>query len=66
MQLLALLRIALCAVVPSIGTDRIFFRLASKGRWFESIPACPTSPPPGLLGVGLGGDNSARMIAFQA
>jgi hypothetical protein len=26
----------------------------------------PTSPPTGLLGVGLGGDNSPRMIAFQA
>jgi len=25
-----------------------------------------TSPPTGLLGVGLGGDNSPRMIAFQA
>jgi hypothetical protein len=25
-----------------------------------------TSPPSGLLGVGLGGDNSPRMIAFQA
>jgi hypothetical protein len=25
-----------------------------------------TSPPTGLLGVGLGGDSSARMIAFQA
>jgi hypothetical protein len=24
-----------------------------------------TSPPTGLLGVGLGGDNSPRMIAFQ-
>lgn len=26
----------------------------------------PTSPPSGLLGVGLGGDSSPRMIAFQA
>jgi len=26
----------------------------------------PTSPPTGLLGVGLGGDNSPRMVAFQA
>jgi len=26
----------------------------------------PTSPPTGLLGVGLGGDTSPRMIAFQA
>jgi hypothetical protein len=25
-----------------------------------------TSPPTGLLGVGLGGDSSTRMIAFQA
>jgi hypothetical protein len=25
-----------------------------------------TSPPTGLLGVGLGGDNSPRMIALQA
>ena len=25
-----------------------------------------TSPPSGLLGVGLGGDSSPRMIAFQA
>jgi len=25
-----------------------------------------TSPPPGLLGVGLGGDSPPRMIAFQA
>ena len=25
-----------------------------------------TSPPTGLLGVGLGGDNAPRMIAFQA
>jgi hypothetical protein len=25
-----------------------------------------TSPPTGLLGVGLGGDSSPRMIAFQA
>jgi hypothetical protein len=25
-----------------------------------------TSPPTGLLGVGLGGDNSPRMVAFQA
>jgi Carboxypeptidase regulatory-like domain len=25
----------------------------------------PTSPPTGLLGVGLGGDSSSRMIAFQ-
>ena len=25
-----------------------------------------TSPPAGLLGVGLGGDSSPRMIAFQA
>jgi hypothetical protein len=25
-----------------------------------------TSPPTGLLGVGLGGDSSSRMIAFQA
>jgi hypothetical protein len=24
-----------------------------------------TSPPTGLLGVGLGGDSSPRMIAFQ-
>ena len=24
-----------------------------------------TSPPTGLLGVGLGGDNSPRMIALQ-
>jgi hypothetical protein len=24
------------------------------------------SPPTGLLGVGLGGDSSPRMIAFQA
>ena len=24
-----------------------------------------TSPPTGLLGVGLGGDNSPRMVAFQ-
>jgi len=28
--------------------------------------AYTTSPPTGLLGVGLGGDNSPRMIAFQA
>jgi len=26
----------------------------------------PTSPPTGLLGVGLGGDSSPRMVAFQA
>jgi hypothetical protein len=26
----------------------------------------PTSPPTGLLGVGLGGDSSPRMIAFQS
>ena len=26
----------------------------------------PTAPPTGLLGVGLGGDSSPRMIAFQA
>jgi hypothetical protein len=26
----------------------------------------PTSPPTGLLGVGLGGDSSPRLIAFQA
>jgi len=26
----------------------------------------PTSPPTGLLGVGLGGDSSPRMIAFEA
>jgi hypothetical protein len=26
----------------------------------------PTSPPTGLLGVGLGGDSTPRMIAFQA
>jgi len=26
----------------------------------------PTSPPTGLLGVGLGGDSSPRMLAFQA
>ena len=26
---------------------------------------CTTSPPTGLLGVGLGGDNSPRVIAFQ-
>jgi hypothetical protein len=38
----------------------------------ESIPAkfgtleSTTSPPTGLLGVGLGGDSSPRMIAFQA
>jgi hypothetical protein len=25
-----------------------------------------TSPPTGLLGVGLGGDSTPRMIAFQA
>jgi hypothetical protein len=25
-----------------------------------------TSPPTGLLGVGLGGDSSPRMVAFQA
>lgn len=25
-----------------------------------------TSPPTGLLGVGLGGDNSPRMVALQA
>jgi hypothetical protein len=25
----------------------------------------PTSPPTGLLGVGLGGDSSPRMVAFQ-
>jgi hypothetical protein len=25
-----------------------------------------TSPPTGLLGVGLGGDNMPRMVAFQA
>ena len=25
-----------------------------------------TSPPTGLLGVGLGGDSAPRMIAFQA
>ena len=28
--------------------------------------AYTTSPPTGLLGVGLGGDSSPRMIAFQA
>ncbi len=28
--------------------------------------AYTTSPPTGLLGVGLGGDNSPRMIAFHA
>jgi len=27
--------------------------------------ACTISPPTGLLGVGLGGDSSPRMIAFQ-
>jgi hypothetical protein len=38
----------------------------------ESIPAkfgtleSTISPPTGLLGVGLGGDSSPRMIAFQA
>jgi hypothetical protein len=38
----------------------------------ESIPAKfgtlqgTISPPTGLLGVGLGGDSSPRMIAFQA
>ena len=32
---------------------------------FGAISAA-TSPPTGLLGVGLGGDNSPRMIAFQA
>jgi len=32
---------------------------------FGSITST-TSPPTGLLGVGLGGDNSPRMIAFQA
>jgi hypothetical protein len=26
----------------------------------------PTAPPTGLLGVGLGGDSSPRMIALQA
>jgi hypothetical protein len=25
-----------------------------------------TSPPTGLLGVGLGGDSSPRMVAFEA
>ena len=28
--------------------------------------AYTTSPPTGLLGVGLGGDSSPRMMAFQA
>jgi len=28
-------------------------------------PQSTTSPPTGLLGVGLGGDTSPRMIAFQ-
>jgi hypothetical protein len=38
----------------------------------ESIPPkfgtleSTISPPTGLLGVGLGGDSSPRMIAFQA
>jgi hypothetical protein len=28
--------------------------------------AYTTSPPTGLLGVGLGGDNAPRMVAFHA
>jgi hypothetical protein len=32
----------------------------------ELLGVYPTSPPTGLLGVGLGGDSSPRMIAFQA
>jgi hypothetical protein len=38
---------------------------ASTQLGFGAISAT-TSPPTGLLGVGLGGDSSPRMIAFQA
>ena len=48
--------------------------MVSGGHSEESLPpqtgfgalTYPTSPPTGLLGVGLGGDSSPRMIAFQA
>jgi hypothetical protein len=39
-----------------------FRHLVSRTRW----GVYATSPPTELLGVGLGGDNSPRMIAFQA
>lgn len=39
---------------------------SSTQTGFGVLSYYPTSPPTGLLGVGLGGDNSPRMIAFEA
>jgi hypothetical protein len=52
---LALPSIVLAGIPGKPGTQTGFGALTTT-----------TSPPTGLLGVGLGGDNSPRMIAFQA
>jgi hypothetical protein len=49
--------------LPSVVTAGIRGRPATQ-TGFGAITST-TSPPTGLLGVGLGGDNSPRMIALQ-
>jgi len=50
--------------LPVLGYAGIPGKAASQ-TGFGAL-SYPTSPPTGLLGVGLGGDSSPRMIAFQA
>jgi hypothetical protein len=54
---------------PNFGLpDSIYAGIPGKTSTQTGFGAlsAPTSPPTGLLGVGLGGDSSPRMIAFQA
>jgi hypothetical protein len=50
--------------LPVLGNAGVPGRLSTQ-TGFGAL-SYPTSPPTGLLGVGLGGDSSPRMIAFQA
>jgi len=57
------------ALTPNFGLPNLVYagipgKLSTQTGF--GVLSYPTSPPTGLLGVGLGGDSSPLMIAFQA
>ena len=62
-------RIAVCSLLMTIALALSPSEGWAQGETTSAIVGQvidATSPPTGLLGVGLGGDNSPRMVAFQA
>ena len=65
-------RIEVSGEVPLVNPKNANTSATQTAPVIENLPnpggdmTYPTSPPTGLLGVGLGGDSSPRMVAFQA